>query len=59
MYVPLFCLGKPVEFVIYDDEEHNFVKPKARIASMAREVEWFNYWLLGQENHHSDKKEQI
>lgn len=50
MYSPLRYLKTPVELVIYDDEEHNFIKPKARLASMARKVEWFNYWLL-------DKKE--
>jgi dipeptidyl aminopeptidase/acylaminoacyl peptidase len=58
MYVPLRYLKKPVELVVYDGEEHNFVKPKARIASMERKVDWFNYWLLGKKNHHPDKQAQ-
>ncbi|CDZ80130.1 Prolyl oligopeptidase family protein [Candidatus Rubidus massiliensis] len=56
LYVPLRYLKIPAELVLYDGEEHNFVKPKARIASMARKVDWFNFWLLGKENF--DKPEQ-
>lgn len=46
MYVPLRYLNIPAEFVVYDGEEHNFVKPKARLASMKRKVDWFNFWLF-------------
>ena len=31
---------------MYQGEQHNFVKPKARIASMDRKVDWFNYWFF-------------
>lgn len=50
IYTPLRYLGIPAELVLYEGEEHNFVKPKARLASMARKVDWFNYWLLGKCN---------
>jgi hypothetical protein len=50
MYVPLRYLNIPAEFVIYDGEKHNFIKPKARIASMKRKVDWFNYWFFNKRN---------
>jgi len=58
MYVPLKYLEKPAELVFYKGEEHNFVKPKARIASMARKVDWFNYWLLDTKDPDPQKEEQ-
>lgn len=45
MLVALRYLGAAAELVIYPEEEHNFVKPKARIASMKRKVDWFDYWF--------------
>ncbi|KAF3362673.1 hypothetical protein PHSC3_000912 [Chlamydiales bacterium STE3] len=56
IYVPLRYLNIPAELIVYEGEEHNFVKPKARMASMARKVEWFNYWLLNRSN--PEKTEQ-
>jgi dienelactone hydrolase len=58
MYVPLRYLGVPAELVIYDGEEHNFVRPKARIASMARKLEWFNFWLFDERNTDPKKQKQ-
>lgn len=46
MYVPLRCQNVPAELVLYDGEEHNFVKPKARLASMKRKLDWFNFWFF-------------
>ncbi len=56
MYTPLRYLDIPAELVIYSGEEHNFVKPKARLASMKRKVEWFNFWFFNQRD--STKPEQ-
>jgi len=50
MFVPLRYRGVPAELVLYEGEEHNFVKPRARLAAMARKVDWFNFWLLGKED---------
>lgn len=58
MYVPLRVLGKPAELVTYDDEPHNFVSPRARFASMARKIDWFNYWMLDKEDADLAKREQ-
>lgn len=55
MYVPLRYLEVPAELVIYDGEEHNFAKPKARLASMARKVDWFNRWIRSYDRQSSLK----
>jgi len=57
MYVPLRYLGVPAELVVYNEEEHNFVKPKARIASMARKTDWLNFWLLDKRDPDPAKQE--
>ncbi len=58
MYVPLRVLKVPAELVTYDDEPHNFVTPRARLASMARKVDWFNYWMLDKTDPDASKSEQ-
>ena len=58
MYIPLRYLGVPAELVFYDGEEHNFKRPKARIASMARKLEWFDYWFFDKRNPNPAKREQ-
>lgn len=37
----------PVEWIIYPNDGHVFVMPSHRIASMQRNLDWFEYWLLG------------
>ena len=58
MYVPLRLLHKPAELVLYKDEMHNFVRPKSRLASMKRKVDWFNFWLLDKKDSNPTYKEQ-
>lgn len=58
MYAPLRYLKVPAEIVLYDGEEHNFAKPRARFASMGRKVDWFNFWLLGKKDPSPNKTEQ-
>jgi len=57
-YTALRRLGKPVEFVVYPDEGHIYQQPKHRLASMQRNLDWFNFWLQQKENPDPDKKEQ-
>ena len=57
-YVPLKLARKPVELVTYDDEPHNFVTPRARLASMGRKVDWFNYWMLSKKDSVPSKADQ-
>jgi dipeptidyl aminopeptidase/acylaminoacyl peptidase len=50
--------GKQAELVIYPNEEHALVRPSNRYASMMRHFDWFNFWLLGEEDPDSAKAEQ-
>ncbi len=42
-------LGKPVEMYFYPDEVHQPEHPKARLASVQRNVDWYRFWLQGYE----------
>lgn len=50
--------GKQVEQYIYPDEPHIFSQPVHRIASMQRNLDWFNFWLQGKEDADPAKTEQ-
>lgn len=58
MYTPLRYLHIPAELVLYEGEEHNFVKPRARLAAMNRKMDWINYWLLGKRDPAPEKSDQ-
>jgi dipeptidyl aminopeptidase/acylaminoacyl peptidase len=57
-YTALRRRNKPVEFVVYPDEGHIYQQPKHRLASMQRNLDWFNFWLQRKENPDLDKREQ-
>lgn len=65
-YVPLMweihevlrMLGKPEEFLIFPDGTHNLVKPWERLTSQQASVDWFCFWLKGEEDPDSAKTEQ-
>ena len=65
-YVPLMweiheilrMLGKPEEFLIFPDGTHNLVKPWERLTSQQAAVDWFCFWLKGEEDPDSAKTEQ-
>lgn len=65
-YVPLMweihenlkLLGKPEEFMIFPDGTHNLVKPWERLASGQAAVDWFCFWLKGEEDPAPQKKAQ-
>ncbi|MEI9978380.1 MAG: hypothetical protein WDN23_05165 [Edaphobacter sp.] len=40
-------LQKPVELYFYPNEVHQLDHPKARVASLQRNVDWFRFWLQG------------
>lgn len=50
--------GKPVEMYIYPDEYHEKVSPTHRLNSYNRSVDWFAFWLQGQEDVDPDKAGQ-
>lgn len=42
----------PAELVMYPGESHIFYGPRDRAAAMRRNLDWFNYWLLGRRDAH-------
>jgi len=51
-------LGTPVELIWIPDAEHMPVKPWERITAQQGDVDWFCFWLKGEEDHDRDKAEQ-
>lgn len=51
-------LGRPVEMYYYPNEDHQPDHPKARLASLTRNLDWFRFWLQGYEDQDSSKVDQ-
>jgi dipeptidyl aminopeptidase/acylaminoacyl peptidase len=51
-------LGRPVEMYYYPDEDHQPDHPKARLASLTRNLDWYRFWLQGYEDDNPSKKDQ-
>jgi dipeptidyl aminopeptidase/acylaminoacyl peptidase len=62
IYLPLYRslvdLGKPVELYIYPRELHVRNQPRHRLEVYERNLEWFRFWLKGEENSGPAKNEQ-
>lgn len=58
MYTALKELGKPVELIVYADENHIKNQPKHRYEMYQRNVDWFNFWLQDKEDPDPTKSEQ-
>jgi dipeptidyl aminopeptidase/acylaminoacyl peptidase len=54
----LMALGKPVELYYYPDEGHQLDHPRARLATMQRNLDWYRFWLQGYEDADPSKKGQ-
>jgi len=57
-FVGLLRLGKPVDMIYIPGGEHVLVKPWERMTSQQGNVDWFSFWLNGQEDPDSSKAEQ-
>lgn len=57
-YVLLRRLQKPVELIIYPRASHLTISPAIRMASAGGAVDWFAFWLNGEEDPDPAKKEQ-
>ena len=57
-YAILRFLGKPVELVMLNTDEHDLSNPVVRLASQGGSVDWFRFWLQGYEDPDSAKAEQ-
>jgi hypothetical protein len=51
-------LGKPVEFIYLPDAAHLIVKPWERAVAQQGLVDWFQFWLRGEEDADPSKQQQ-
>ena len=51
-YSALIVQGKPVELVLFPEGKHVLELPLQRAGSMQGSVDWFRFWLKGEENPH-------
>jgi dipeptidyl aminopeptidase/acylaminoacyl peptidase len=58
-YALLTHMGKPVELLYLPDAVHLLVKPWERLASQQGSVDWFCFWLKGEEDRSGNKREQV
>jgi dipeptidyl aminopeptidase/acylaminoacyl peptidase len=62
MALPLYSAmrdwGKPVEMWIYPNEYHEKIQPRHRLSVYDRNVDWFRFWLKGEEDPDPAKREQ-
>lgn len=57
-FAGLTLLHKPVEMVYLNDGSHNLQKPWDRMISQQGNVDWFTFWLKGEEDPDPSKAEQ-
>jgi dipeptidyl aminopeptidase/acylaminoacyl peptidase len=57
-YTGLSLLGKPVEMIYIPDGTHILEKPWERMTSQQGDVDWFCFWLKGEEDPDPAKDEQ-
>jgi len=51
-------LGKPVDFILLPDAPHLILKPWERMVAQQGLVDWFRFWLNGEEDPDPTKAEQ-
>jgi hypothetical protein len=56
-YAALRYLGKPVDLIALADGTHVLTNPADRMVSQGGTVDWFRFWLTGQEDADPAKKE--
>jgi len=57
-YAGLLLQQKPVELFVIPEGTHLLVKPWERLASAQGNVDWFRFWLKGEEDPDPAKAEQ-
>jgi dipeptidyl aminopeptidase/acylaminoacyl peptidase len=57
-YAGLSYLHKPVDLIMLNTGEHVLTNPAVRMASQGGSVDWFRFWLKGEEDYDPAKKEQ-
>ena len=57
-FAVLSILRQPVEYLYLPDAAHKLVKPRERMAAQQGIVDWFTFWLKGEEDPSPLKAEQ-
>ncbi len=57
-YAALRYLRKPVDLIVIPDSEHVMTNPRERMISQGGTVDWFRFWLKGEEDPDPTKAEQ-
>lgn len=57
-YAGLRYLGKPVDLIMLNTQEHILTNPQVKLASQGGTVDWFRFWLKGEEDRSPEKAEQ-
>lgn len=57
-YAALRYLRKPVDLIVIPDSEHVMTSPGERMISQGGTVDWFRFWLKGEEDPDPAKAEQ-
>jgi dipeptidyl aminopeptidase/acylaminoacyl peptidase len=57
-YAALRLLGKPVDLIVLRDGTHVLTNPSDRMISQGGTVDWFRFWLTGEEDADPAKKKQ-
>jgi dipeptidyl aminopeptidase/acylaminoacyl peptidase len=57
-YATLRYLHKPVDLLVINSDEHVFTNPANRLISQGNAVDWFRFWLKGEEDPDPAKAEQ-
>lgn len=57
-YALLEEMGKPVDLIVLNTDEHVITNPRVRQAAQGGNVDWFRFWLQGYEDPDPAKKEQ-
>lgn len=58
MLSSLWRQGVPHEMVIYPKSGHNLTSPVLQLDSINRNLDWFDYWMLGKKDPAPEKEEQ-
>jgi dipeptidyl aminopeptidase/acylaminoacyl peptidase len=58
LYTAMRSRRKPVEMWVYPDEYHEKIQPKHRYSVYERNVDWFRFWLKGEEDPAPAKRDQ-
>ncbi len=57
-YCGLRALRKPTELVLLNTDEHVLTNPAVRMASQGGSLDWFRFWLKGEEDPDPAKADQ-